>query len=353
MEELLATSDTVAIPKIGDMVEGEVISVGRNEILLDIDGVSTGIVRGRELYDESGEYSRLSVGDTVQAMVIDLENERGLLELSFRIAGHQKAWERLEEMKEKGEVVQVQVVDVNKGGLIVQLGHVYGFLPVSQLAPEHYPRVEGGDKQKILERLQDFIGKEFSVKVIDVSEAEEKLIVSERATLDEDLKKRLKGKNLGDVIEGKVTSVVDFGIFVEVEKGIEGLVHISELSWQRVDHPSNIAKVGDTVKVQIIDVSNGKLSLSMKRILPDPWKAAAKEIKVDSRVKGKPVKRTPYGVFVETEQGLHGLVHNSKLERDEESGEREALEIGKEYEFKVVTFDPDRHKLGLSRKLGN
>ena len=247
MEELLATSDTVAIPKIGDMVEGEVISVGRNEILLDIDGVSTGIVRGRELYDESGEYSRLSVGDTVQAMVIDLENERGLLELSFRIAGHQKACERLEEMKEKGEVVQVQVVDVNKGGLIVQLGHVYGFLPVSQLAPEHYPRVEGGDKQKILERLQDFIGKEFSVKVIDVSEAEEKLIVSERATLDEDLKKRLKGKNLGDVIEGKVTSVVDFGIFVEVEKGIEGLVHISELSWQRVDHPSNIAKVGDTV----------------------------------------------------------------------------------------------------------
>lgn len=348
MEGLLA-EHVLSFPKIGDMVEGEVISVGRNEVLLDIDGVSTGVIRGRELYDESGEFSNLNVGEQAQAMVVDLENERGLLELSFRIAGHQKAWQHLEDLKKDGTVISVQAVDTNKGGLIVQLGQIYGFLPVSQLAPEHYPRVEGGNKQKILEKLQSYIGNSFDVKVIDVDENEEKLIVSERATQDEQIAAKLAGKNVGDEIAGKVTSVVDFGIFVEIDEGLEGLVHISELSWQRVDHPRDIAKVGDEVNVKIIEISNGKISLSIKRLMPDPWQQIAKDLKVGSKITGKAVKLNPFGVFVEVQGGLQGLAHISEL-KSTQGSDGEMLEVGKEYEFKVIAFDPERHKLGLSRK---
>lgn len=350
MEELMRSGDAVTLPKVGDMIEGTVISVGKSEVLLDINGVTTGIVRGQELYDESGEFSNLSVGDKAHAMVVEFENERGLLELSFRIAGHQKAWGYLEDLRDKGTVVSVEAVDTNKGGLIVQLGQIFGFLPVSQLAPEHYPRVDGGNKQKILEELQKFIGKKFDVKVIDVLENDEKLIVSERATLVDALASRLSGKSIGDEIDGKVTSVVDFGIFVEIDEGLEGLVHISELSWKRVDHPRDIAKVGDAVKVKIIDISDGKISLSIKRLQADPWKTLAEKISVGDIVSGVVVKESQYGVFVEVEGGLQGLVHMSELKQID-GDDREEIEVGKKYDFKVVAFDPERRKLGLSRRV--
>lgn len=348
MEKLLASDDAAILPKVGDMIEGEVISLGKNEVILDLNGVTTGVVRGRELYDESGEYSKLSLGERVQALVVDIENERGLVELSFRIAGHQKAWDRLDELKKDGTAIPVEIIEANKGGLIVKLGEIFGFLPVSQLAPEHYPRVEGGSKQKILERLQEYIGSQFSVKIIDVNERDEKLIVSEKATVEAAHAQRLSGKSIGDEFEGRVTSVVDFGVFVEIEEGLEGLVHISELSWQRVDHPRDVVRVGETVKVKIIDIANGQVSLSMKRLQPDPWQTMATVFEVGKIISGKVVKFNPFGAFVEVEGGLQGLAHVSELKRGGEDGE--TLDLGKSYDFKIVAFEPERHKLGLSRK---
>ena len=186
MQALLESNQAAQVPKVSDLVEGVVISIGKREVKLDIPGFTTGVVRGRELIDESGEYSNLKVGDRASATVLEFENERGELELSFRFAGHQKAWGKLEELRTKGEIVHVTVQDANKGGLMVKLGQIPGFLPVSQLAVEHYPRVEGGDKNRILELLKQFAGQKLAVKVITVNEADEKLIVSERAAWEEE-----------------------------------------------------------------------------------------------------------------------------------------------------------------------
>src|SRR3990167_6547461 len=203
-KKILAEGDFINIPNVGDLVKAIVIDISRSEIRLDIEGLTTGIVRGREFYDESNEYVGLKVGDTVEATVIDLENENGEMELSFRFAGHQKAWDNLSQLKAAGEIVKATIMDANKGGLMVRVGKMPGFLPVSQLMPEHYPRVPGGDKNKILDRLKSYIGKEFEVKVIDATEAEDKLIVSEKAAWEEKQKDVIATYKVGDVIEGVI-----------------------------------------------------------------------------------------------------------------------------------------------------
>lgn len=212
-KKMLAEGDFIKIPKIGDLVKGTVVDISRSEIRLDIDGLTTGIVRGREFYDESNEYSDLKVGDVAEATVIELENESGEMELSFRFAGHQKAWDNLAELKNEGKLVKATIVDANKGGLMIKIGKIPGFLPVSQLMPEHYPRVPGGDKNRILERLKSYVGQDFEVKIIDTDEGEEKLIVSEKAGWEEKQKDVIASYKVGDVVEGKVTAVTDFGVF--------------------------------------------------------------------------------------------------------------------------------------------
>jgi small subunit ribosomal protein S1 len=350
MGELLAQEEHVAIPQGGDLVEGTIVSVGKREVRVDLPGFTTGVVRGRELVDESGEYSELKVGDRITATVLDLENENGELELSFRHAGHQKAWGALEELRRKKDVVMVKVVEANKGGLMIKLGQVPGFLPVSQLTVEHYPRVEGGDKNRILELLKQYIGQEFEVKVITVDDAEGKLIVSERAAWEEKQKDKLDMYHVGDTVEGKISGVVDFGCFVEFGTGLEGLVHISELAWQRIDNPREVVKVGQPAKAKIINIDGSKISLSFRRLVDDPWKKVADKYKVGDIVEGKVIKVNPFGVFVELDAEIHALCHISELSDKPVHDANELVKIGETRKFRVISMEPKEHRLGLSIK---
>ncbi|MBU1130713.1 S1 RNA-binding domain-containing protein [Patescibacteria group bacterium] len=350
MEHLLLQGEAKPIPKIGELIEGMIINISKNEIQLDIDGLTTGVVRGKEIYDESGEYSNIKTGDKVTATVVELENEQGQMELSFRYAGHQKAWQRLEDLEKSGEIVEAKVIDANKGGLMLKVGNVIGFMPVSQLTTEHYPRVEGGDKSRILQALKKFVNKNFRVKVIDVHETEEKLIVSEKSAWEEKQSKALSNFKVGDIIEGEVTGVVDFGAFVEFGDNLEGLVHISELAWQRIDSPRQIIKVGDKIKAVIIAIEDSKISLSLKQLVNDPWKEVGKKYKVGQRIKGKVLKINPFGAFVELDKDIHGLLHISEIANKQINEPAEAVKEGQEYEFTIISLEPQDHRLGLSLK---
>ncbi len=350
MQTLLNSQEGANVPKVGDLVQGQVITLGKREVKLDIPGFTTGVIRGRELFDESGDYSDLKIGGLVTATVLELENENGEMELSFRQAGHQKAWGNLEDLKKAGQVVEIKVVDANKGGLMIKLGQIDGFLPVSQLAVEHYPRVEGGDKSRILELLKKFVGETMEAKVITVNEENGKLIVSERAAWEEKQKDKLDKYQVGDIIEGKISGVVDFGCFVEFGQGLEGLVHISELAWQRIDDPREVVKVGEPAKAKIINIDGSKISLSFRRLIDDPWKSVSEKYKVDEVVKGKVIKLNPFGVFVELDPEIHGLCHVSEVSNKNLKDPSEIVKIGETREFKIISMDPKEHRLGLSIK---
>lgn len=350
MDALLDAHTDVAVPDVGTMVDGVVISAANNEIYIDLSGIASGIVRGPELVDESGTFTDLRPGDAVMATVLELENEMGLMELSFREAGHKKAWDELDRILEAKEIVAGEIVDANKGGLIVKLGNVTGFLPVSQLTVEHYPRVEGANKAKILSRLQEYIGEKFDVRIIDVDEAEGKLIFSEKAALEAEQMERLEKYNVGDIVEGKVTGVVDFGAFVEFGEGLEGLVHISELAWQRIDNPKDIINVAEDVRAQIISIENGKISLSIRRLQTDPWAEVAEKYNVGDIVEGTVLKLNPFGAFVELDNDIHGLAHISELSWKKIQSPEEVLKAGEVAKFKIVSIEPKQHRLGLSVK---
>ncbi|MDD5340955.1 MAG: S1 RNA-binding domain-containing protein [Patescibacteria group bacterium] len=348
--KLISDPKYFTLPKAGEVVKGKVINASKSEVRLDIGGVKTGVIRGRELYNESDEYGGLKVGDTVEATVVELENENGELELSFRFAGQQKAWNSLRDLMAKGEVIMAKVTDANKGGLMIKLDHTAGFLPVSQLIPEHYPRVEGGDKNKILEFLKKFVGQLLQVKVIDVDERDEKLIVSEKAAWAEAQEKAVSKFKVGDKVKGKITAVTDFGAFVEFGDKMEGLVHISEIAWQRIDDPREFVKVGDAVDAEIIKIEGTKIFLSMKKLKGDPWKNIEKKYKAGDVVSGKVLKVNPFGLFVELDSDIHGLAHISELSEKPITDVNEIAKAGETLKFKVISVEPENHRLGLSLK---
>lgn len=351
MEKLLKENLQPKLPQVSDLVEGKIISISKNEVHLDINGITSGVVRGKEIYDESGDLTNLKIGDLVVATVLEQENENGELELSFRFAGHKRAWDNLKELQQKGDPIEAKVIDANRGGLMIKVGNIIGFMPVSQLATEHYPRVEGGDKNKILGHLKSFVGQNLKTKIIDINETEDKLIVSEKAAFEEKQLSKVSQYKVGDVVEGMVTGVVDFGAFVEFGDNLEGLVHISELAWQRIDNPRDIIKVGDKIKAEIIEIEGSKISLSIKKLNQDPWQDVEKKYKIGQLVSGKVLKINPFGAFVELDKDIHGLVHISELgETVEKRGEKPLLEIGKTYNFKIISLEPSEHRLGLSLK---
>lgn len=348
-QKLLDEGGYLQIPKAGDVIKGRVISVGRREIRLDVDGVRTGVVRGKELFAESKEYNNLIPGEEVQATVIEFENENGELELSFRFAGQQKAWEELRRLFTTGQTVETKILEANKGGLIVHLHHITGFLPVSQLSPEHYPRVSGGDKNKILEKLKSYTGQKMDVRVIDVNEQDEKLIVSEKAVWEDAQKNVLSQYRVGSLVEGEVTALADFGAFVKFDS-LEGLVHISEIAWQRIDHPRDILKIGQTVKAEIIGIEGSKIFLSMKKLIDDPWKNVSDRYNVGSLVEGTVLKVNPFGFFVELDPEIHGLAHVSELSAKPVADVTTIAHEGDRLTFRIVSIEPDEHRLGLSLK---
>lgn len=338
------------IPKVGDLVKGKVVAIDAGEIRLDVQGVTTGVVRGQELFSESREYADIKIGDELEATVVEQENENGEMELSFRAAGHKLVWQRMIKLMEDGLTISAKVVSANRGGLMMQVDALSGFLPVSQLNPDHYPRVPGGDKNRILEHLKGLSGKSMQVKVIDVSEADDKLIVSEKAVWEDDQKAVLDSYKVGDVVEGEISALTSFGAFVKFGEGLEGLVHISEIVWQRIGHPRDVLKVGDRVKAQIIDINKSKIYLSIKRLIDDPWKKVKDKFKVGEVVEGLVHKIEEFGVMVKLDDEIHGLAHVSELSDGQMldlKTLKEKFPAGEKMKFEVISVEPSEHRLGL------
>lgn len=343
----LLNKDDHQIPQVGDMVKGKVVTASKSEVRLDIDGVLMGVVRGPEMYIEIDEYADLKPGDEVEATVIETENESGELELSFRLVGQEKAWNNLKSAFKEKTPVEVKIVDANKGGLIARYCQINGFLPVSQLSPENYPRVSGGDKGKILEKLKNFVGQEFEVSVTTLDEEEDKVIFSEKDVWNKKQKPSLDKYEVGMVIEGKISAITNFGVFVNFDDNMEGLIHISELAWKRVDSPAELFKVGESVKAEIVSIDEGKIFLSTKKLQPDPWKAVSEKYKVGSEVEGEVVKINPFGLFVKLDEEIHGLAHVSQLDLAPKEKLNDRFKIGEKRKFAVVSLNSQEHRLGL------
>jgi small subunit ribosomal protein S1 len=343
----LLEKDGLMVPGVGESVRGTVLAASKAEVRLDINGILVGVVRGPELYSEADEYASLKPGEEVDATVVDLENEHGELELSFRIAGQEKAWDTLRDAFKDKTTVKVRVIDGNKGGLLVRFRQISGFLPVSQLAPENYPRVSGGDKSKILEKLKSFVGMDMECKVMTLDEAENKIIFSEKEAWSENQKDVISKYQVGAVIEGEVTAVTDFGVFVAFGENMEGLIHISELAWKRIDNPSDLFKVGDAIKAEIININGSKIFLSAKKLMTDPWAEVAVKYNIGQVVKGKILKVNPFGLFVELDELIHGLAHISQLGLTAGQKIEDLYKPNTIMDFEITSIEPKEHRLGL------
>jgi len=348
MQQLLQKQDQPKLPKIGDIVQGKVIEIGNNAVYLDLSPFGAGVVLGKELYDGLKTMDKIKIGDEVTAMVLEAENEDGYTELSFREAGQEKAWQSLETKMEQEKIVKTKILDANKGGLIIEISGVIGFLPVSQLNIEHYPRVSEGDKTQILSHLRQFIGKNFKVKIINLDQEREKLIVSEKAVEADQHQDALAKLKIGQKVKGKITGISHFGAFVKFKipkskQEIEGLVHISEMAWQRIDNPEDIITVGDEIEAKIINLSNNRVSLSIKDLQEDPWQDIEKKYKLGQEVKGKILKVDHFGAFVQIDKNIHGLAHVSQFSQGIN------LKINKPYKFKITSLEPKEHRMGLEK----
>lgn len=349
MDAIVEKMADIELPKPGQLVEGKVITVLPNKILVDIEGVTTGIISGREAKDSEDTLKTAVAGDDIAAYVIEDENEDGYIVLSLRKATQEKTWKKFLDAYETGEVVKVKANEANKGGLLLEINGIKGFIPVSQLAPMHYPRVNDADANQILARLQKLVGLEFGVKIINIDKDNGKLILSERAAMEEERRKALKDLVVGSVVKGKISGIVKFGIFVAFE-GLEGLVHISEIAWGHVKNPADYGKLGEEVEVQVIGIDGDKISLSMKRLIPDPWLEATKKYKIGSIVEGEVNRMTPFGAFVKLNDEINGLIHVSEISEDTVSDPAEVLKIGDVVKAKVIAVEPEEHRVGLSIK---
>ena len=350
--------------QVGSTIEGKVVARDRSSLFIDLGIQGTGIIFGREFYRAKDVIKSLTAGDKIYAKIIELENEDGYIELSLRDATKEISWQKLEKIKNSGEILNVKITGVNKGGLLTTLDGIQAFLPVSQLAPEHYPRVADADKQKILKELHKFVGKTMEVKILDLLAQENKLILSEKAKSEEKLKEILKDFKKGDTIEGEITGIVDFGEFIKfplpaealAKEGssdeepskssqIEGLIHISELDWQLVENPAEVVKVGEIVKAKIIDINNNQVFLSLKALKQNPWEEIEKQYKKGDTIKGKVTKYSTFGAFVEIMPKIRGLCHISEFSSKEEM--EKSLEIGKTYDFQILLIEPKEHRMSL------
>ncbi|MFH1201175.1 MAG: S1 RNA-binding domain-containing protein [bacterium] len=332
-------------PEIDSLVEGPVILIEKSSIYVDLAPFGTGIIYGREFINAKDVINKISLGDIIKAKIVETENEDGYVELSLKEAKQALSWNEAEKAIKSKTVLNLEVKDANKGGLILEWQGIQGFLPASQLKANHYPRVLDSDKDKILKELKKLIGEHFSVMIISTLPKEGKLIFSEKDNNPEEKKEILSKYNIGDNLDCTVAGIVDFGIFLKLEDGLEGLVHISELDWGLVEDPRNIFKVGDKVKAKVIEIKDGKISLSVKALKENPWKDFEGKLKKGDIIKGVVIKYNKHGALVSIREGVAGLVHNSTF--SSEAKLRETLELGKNYNFQITLFEPKEQKMTL------
>ena len=344
MEEV--TKNSSALPDVGALVEGRVIAKEKMSLYVEIIPFGTGIIFGREYLNARDVIKKVNIGDLVTAKVVALEGEEGYFELSLKEAKQALVWSDAEKAIKSKAVFDVMVKDANKGGLIMEWQGIDGFIPASQLKADHYPRVTDGDKDKIADELKKLVGKMLSVSIITADPRENKLIFSEKNQDNKAKKTLIEKYSLGDIVDGEVTGAVDFGIFIKVEDGLEGLVHISEIDWSLVENPRDVFKVGEKVKAKIIEIKDDKISLSIKALKTNPWSEAEKKYKRGEIVKGVVIKYNKHGALISIEEGVAGLVHISEFKTEEEL--RKTLELGKTYTFTINLFEPKNQKMTLS-----
>lgn len=345
MKELLSQKgDLFEFPKEGEIIDGTVLDKGRHKIFFDLGQLRTGVVYKTEVDLSMYDVNEITVGQKLPVKVLALENDEGFIELSLREAGLDRVWNEIRDLKENGTVFEVTIDDANRGGLLANVKGIQAFLPVSQLAPDNYPRVEGGDKEKIYQELQKFVGGKLELKILDMDQTESKLILSEKAKVSKALEQKLEDYKVGQVIEGEVSGIVDFGAFITFD-GVEGLAHISELGWQLVEDPHNVVSLGETVQAKIIDIEGDKVSLSLKALKPNPWDAIAEKYSVGDEIEGEVVKFNPFGAFVRVAPDIQGLAHISEFGGYDKMAS--ALEVGSTYTFKVTMLDPKEYKMAL------
>ncbi len=344
MNKILADSKTP--PNVDDIVEGTVIGLDKNAVYVDVKPFGTGIIFGKEYISARDIIKKINIGDSIAGKVISISNEDGYYEISLKEARQALIWTEAEDAIRDGKIFELNVSDANKGGLMLSWQGILGFLPASQLKTEHYPRVSDGDKDRILEELKKFVGQKIAVSIIGASPKEGKLIFSEKSS-NEKVKENMTDKyQVGDVISGEVTGIVDFGLFVKIEEGLEGLVHISEVDWALVDNLKMLFNVGEKIKAKIIEIKDGKISLSVKALKENPWQSASAKYKKDDIVPAVVIKFNKHGALASIEEGVAGLVHISEFGSEEKL--REKLELGKRYDFKITLFDPKEQKMTLS-----
>ncbi len=332
-------------PELDALVEGPVILIQKSSVYVDLSPYGTGIIYGREFINAKDIIKKIALGDTIKAKVVEAENEDGYVELSLKEAKQALAWSEAEKAIKAKTALDLEIKDANKGGLILEWQGIQGFLPASQLKAEHYPRVEDSDKDKILKELKKLVGQKISVMIISTLPKEGKLIFSEKDNNPEEKKEILSKYQIGDELDCTIAGLVDFGVFLKLEDGLEGLVHISELDWGLVEDPRTMFKVGDKVKAKVIEIKDGKISLSIKALKENPWTEFEGKLKKGDIIKGVVIKYNKHGALVSIKEGVAGLVHNSTF--GTEAKLREKLELGKTYNFQITLFEPKDHKMTL------
>ncbi len=345
-----AQTDLISFLKEGDLIEAKLIEFAPRCAYFDLGRYGTGVVYGLELMGSRSLLKELAPGSAIPAKVIDVENDDGMIELSLSGAHKQKNWQEIKELKESGEIVPLTISGANSGGLIVEIKTIKGFLPVSQLATSHYPRVVGADRAKILEELKKLVGQELKLKIIDFNPRTNKLILSEREAVEENVKELLDKYAVGDVIDGIVSGVADFGAFIRFadNPSIEGLIHISELDHRLIDHPKEIVQIDDMIKAKIVEFKGNQVYLSLKALKENPWDSALENFKEGESVTGSVYKITPFGAYINLPHNLQGLVHVSEFGGSDEM--RAALETKKEHDFVLAAVRPEEKRILLKLK---
>lgn len=333
--------------KEGELVNAQLIKRAKRAVYFNLGKHGTGIIYGIELLNAKEILKNLKEGDSVSAKIVEMENDDGYVELSLAGAGKQKVWQNIKEILEKGEEVTVKITAANSGGLMAEIDGLKAFLPVSQLSNEHYPRVEDGDKSKILDELKKFVGQDLSVKILDLNIRTDKLILSEREITNKNVKEKLNKYKAGDIVDGIISGVADFGAFIKFsdDTEIEGLIHISELDHKLIENPKEIIKVNDQVKAKILEIKEGRVTLSLKALKADPWNKVEEKYKEGASIKAKIARFNPFGAFVSLDSEIQGLIHVSEFGSVEEM--KTKLKEGEMYDFKIDSVKPQEKRIIL------